>query len=252
MLRRIFLALLLLVAAPAIAQAPPAVAAAASLRYTLDEAAAAFARDTGKSVRITYAASGNLVQQIQNGAPYQLFLSADEAHVFKLAEQKLAVDRGTAYAVGRLALVAPPGSRLVVDPKLKGLTRALTDGSLKKLAIANPETAPYGTRTREVLQRLELWKLAQPRLVVGENIGQAFQFATTGGADGGFVSLSLVLSPGFKGRYAVVNDSWHQPLVQRMVLLKGAGADARAFHDWLLGPKGQAVLSRYGYSPPPR
>jgi molybdate transport system substrate-binding protein len=251
MLRRTLLALFLLAALPATAQDVPTVAAAASLRYALDEAGAAFTRETRKQVRITYAASGSLVQQIEAGAPYQLFLSADEAHVFRLAEKRLAPDRGQVYAVGRLALVAPEGSPLKVDPQLKGLRRGLADGSVRRLAIANPDIAPYGARSREALQHAGLWEAAQPRLVFGENVGQAFQFATSGGAEGGFVSLSLVKSPAFRGTSATIPASWHQPLVQRMALLNGAGPTARAFHRWLLGPGGQAVLARHGYAPPP-
>ena len=258
MQRRTLLAVPALLAAlalggmPAAARsAPPAVAAAASLRYALDDAASAFRRQTGKAVRISYGASGGLVQQIESGAPFELFLSADEAHVFRLADRGLTVDRGRVYAVGRLALAAPAGSRLALDPGLKGLGRALDSGEVKRLAIANPETAPYGARAREALTATGLWEKARPKLVTGENIGQAFQFVATGGADAGFVSLSLVKSPGFRGRHVVVAAGLHQPLVQRMVLLKKAGPDARAFHDWLLTGAGQAVLARHGYAPPP-
>lgn len=240
-------------AAARAAPAAPAVAAASSLRYALDEAAAAFARQTGRQVRISYAASGSLVQQIEAGAPFQLFLSADDAHVFRLADRgrTLARSRGTVYAVGRLALAVPPGSPIATDPALSGFGEALRGGRIRRLAIANPETAPYGTRAREALTATDSWQLAQPRLVIGENVGQAFQFVATGGADAGFVSQSLVLSPGFKGRYALVDQRLHQPLTQRMVLLNGAGADARAFHNWLLSPRGQSVLARHGYAGPP-
>ncbi len=250
----IFLLLNGLLAGPlqaASTEPPPAIAAAASLRYALDEAAAAFTRETGRPLRLTYGASGNLVQQIRNGAPYQLFLSADEAHVQKLALEGRIEGEGTAYAVGRLAIIASADSPLTVDPHLKGLSRALQNGSLKKLAIANPETAPYGARSREALMHIGLWDLAKPRIVTAENIGQAFQFAATGGADGGFVSLSLVKSPGFSGRYALIPESWHKPIVQKMALVKGAGPTARAFQRWLLGPRGQEILTRYGYSPVP-
>ena len=245
---RLFVLLLLLVAGPAAAQVP--VAAAASLRYALDEAAAAFAKATGQQVRISYAASGSLVQQIEAGAPYQLFLSADEAHVIRLAERGLTPDRGTAYAVGRLVAITPPGSPLVPDSGLAFLGRGLATGQVKRLAIANPETAPYGARTVEALKAAKLWDAARPRLVTGENIAQAFQFVASGGADAGFTSLSLVKSPGFKGRYALVPAHLHQPLVQRMVLLNGATPTARRFHDWLLSPEGRRLLARHGYRPP--
>jgi molybdate transport system substrate-binding protein len=250
--RRLFLALALALTAPATAQDVPSVAAAASLRYALDEAAAAFTRETRQSVRISYAASGSLVQQIEAGAPYQLFLSADEAHVFRLADKGLAENRGTIYAVGRLALIAPPGSSLGLDPKLKGLAKGLSDGSVTRLAIANPETAPYGAAARDALAATGLWPRASAVLVTGENVGQAFQFVTSGNAQAGLVSLSLVKSDGFTGRSALVDSSLHKPLVQRMALLKGAGPTARRFHDWLLSPKGQKLLARYGYGPPPK
>ena len=249
--RRVLLAAALLWTLPAAAQeAPPPIAAAASLRYALDEAAAAFARESGKAVRISYGASGNLVQQIESGAPFQLFLSADEDHALRLADKGFAPDRGRIYAVGRLALATPKGSTLALDPDLKGLGQALSAGRVKRLAIANPVTAPYGTRAKEALVSTRLWSKAEPLLVTGENVGQAFQFVATGGADAGFVSLSLVKSPGFAGRYAIVSDRLHQPLTQRMLLLKNAGPTARAFHDWLLSPRGQAVLARHGYAPP--
>ncbi|PZU51058.1 MAG: molybdate ABC transporter substrate-binding protein [Sphingomonas sp.] len=247
-MRRFLAVLFLLFAAPALAQVP--VAAAASLRYALDDAAAAFTRATGEQVRISYAASGNLVQQIEAGAPYQLFLSADEAHVFRLAEKRLAPGRGTVYAVGRLVYITPPGSVLKPDPALASLKAGLTSGQVRRLAIANPETAPYGARTVEALKAAGLWKQAEPRLVTGENIAQAFQFVASGAADAGFTSLSLVKSPGFKGRYALVPAQMHQPLTQRMVLLTNATPPARRFHDWLLSPAGQKILARHGYLPP--
>ncbi len=257
-MRRYCLLLLLLLAlaapAPATADATPAIAAAASLRTALDEAAIAFRRSTGRSVRLTYGASGSLVQQIRNGAPYQLFLSADEAHVVALAADGRTLggpaDRGRNFAVGRLVLFAPPRSPLQVDSELQGLRRGLADGSVRRLAIANPDVAPYGARAREALQHADLWDAAKPRLVYGENISQTLQFATSGGADGGLVSLSLVRTPGVAGRYALIPADRHAPLTQRMVLLPGAGTTARRFHDWLLGPAGQRILSRHGYTRP--
>ncbi len=247
-----FLALLAVAALPVAASAAPvSVAAAASLRTALDEAAKAFQAETGIAVQPIYGASGSLVQQIKAGAPFQLFLSADEEHVFRLADAGLTRDRGQVYGVGRLALVAAKGSSLAVDPELEGLRKALQEGRVKRFAIANPETAPYGKRAMEALTHAGLNKLAKPRLVYGENIGQALQFATTGGADGGLVSLSLVLNPASGVRYALVPDDWHQPLTQRIVLLKTAGADATRFHGWMLGPKGQALLARYGYTQAP-
>lgn len=244
---RALAALLLLAAAPTRAETPM-VAAAASLRYALDEAADTFAKAGGVRPRITYAASGSLVQQIRQGAPYGLFLSADEGHVETLERAGLTDGPGKVYAIGALVLAVPPGSRL--SPTLAGLKAGLADGRVKKLAIANPATAPYGARAVEALRQAGLWQAAEPRLVTGENIGQAFQFVSTGGADAGFVSLSLALSPGFRGRYSPVPARLHAPLTQEMALLKNAGPETRRFRDWLLGPAGAAILRRHGYRQP--
>lgn len=247
----LFALMALLAAHPAAAAQAPAIAAAASLRYALDEAAAAFTRKTGRKLRLAYASSGNLVQQIEAGAPYQLFLSADETHVLRLAGKGLTPDTGRVYAVGRLAIITPAQGPVTADPALAGLRRALATGTVRKIAIANPDIAPYGTRAREALTTAGLWAAARPHLVQGDNVGQALQFVQTGGADAGLVSLSLALSPAFRGRHAVLPAQWHKPLSQRMVLMNRAGPDARAFHDWLLTPAGQAVLARHGYTAPP-
>lgn len=250
---RLLLAILLaLLPTAALAARPPAaIAAAASLRYALDEAAAAFTRRTGHKVRITYAASGSLVQQIEAGAPFQLFLSADEAHVFRLAGRGRTMDRGQPYAVGRLAFIVPENSPIRPDPELKALKTALAANRIRKFAIANPEIAPYGARATEALAHAGLLPALKPRLVLGENVGQAFQFVASRGADAGLVSLSLTTSPGFRGRHATVPASFHAPLVQRMALIRGAGPAARAFHAWLLTPEARALLARHGYGPPP-
>ena len=245
-LRALF-ALALLATTPARAEVPT-VAAAASLRYALDEAAEAFAKAGGIRPRISYAASGNLVQQIRQGAPYGLFLSADEGHVAVLEQAGLTEGGGVIYAVGRLALAVPPGSKL--EPTMAALKAGLADGRVRKLAIANPVTAPYGARAVEAMKAAGVWQAAQPRLVTGENIGQAFQFVSAGGADAGFVSFSLALSSGFRGRYQLVPADLHAPLTQEMVLLKGAGPETRRFRDWLLGPAGAAILKRHGYQRP--
>lgn len=190
------------------------------------------------------------MQQIEAGAPFQLFLSADEEHVFRLADRGFSADRGQVYAVGRLALATPKGSAIRLDPELKGLGEALATGKVRRLSIANTVTAPYGTRAKEALAATGLWAQAEHRLVTGENVGQAFQFVATGAAEAGFVSLSLAKSPGFTGQYVVVSNRLHQPLTQRLLLLNKAGPTARAFRDWLLSPRGQALLARHGYLPP--
>lgn len=241
-------------AGPAWAQAaPPTVAAAANVKPAIEELAALFEQQPGGGrLRLVFGSSGNFVAQILQGAPFHLFVSADEATVFRLADAGRTEDRGRVYALGRLVLLAPKGSPLQVDPELKDLAAALRDGRVTKLAIANPEHAPYGQRAREALQHAGLWELAQPKLVVAENVSQAVQFAMSGSAQGGFVAYSLAQVPAVAqiGRYALVPASFHAPLTQRMALIKGAPPLARAFHDFLLTPAAQAVWQRHGFAPP--
>jgi len=236
----------------AIAQPAPTVAAAADLRPALTRIAAAFTRDTGKDVSLVFGSSGNFHQQLQQGAPFEMFLSADEGYVLDLASAGRTDGRGDLYAIGRLAIVAPRGSPLSVDAKLEGLRKALGRGAITRFAIANPEHAPYGKRAEEALRHAGLWPRLQPRLILGENVAQALQFAIAGGAQGGIVAYSLALDPALKRkvRFAVIPASWHQPLRQRMVLMKGAGPVARQFYAYLRQPKARAVLAQSGFTLP--
>ncbi|TXL67045.1 molybdate ABC transporter substrate-binding protein [Zeimonas arvi] len=228
----------------------PTVAAASDLKFALEELAARFTGETGRKLRLSFGSSGNFARQIEQGAPYQLFLSADEDMVFRLADKGLTVDRGTLYAVGRIVLIVPRGSPLETDGELRDLAAALADGRLKRLAIANPDHAPYGKRAEEALRHAGLWDAIRPRLVLGENVSQAAQFATSGSTQGGIVAQSLALSPQVarNASFALIPAAWHQPLRQRMVLIAGAGETARAFHAWLQQPAAREVLARYGFS----
>lgn len=234
------------------AQSPPTIAAASDLKYALDALLAEHERATGQVLRVVYGASGALAAQIRQGAPFHLFLSADEGFVFQLADAGLTEDRGKRYAIGHIGLMVPNGSPLKADGTLADLRAAIADGRLKKLAIANPAHAPYGMRAREALQRAGLWEAIQPYLVLGENIGQAAQFATSGSTQGGIIAQSLAVAPlmAARGRFAPIDGSWHQPLAQRMVLLRGAPPVLRDFYAHLATPAAQAVLQRHGFETP--
>lgn len=234
------------------AQTVPTVAAASDLKFALEAVASQFQQQTGQSVRLVFGSSGNFKTQILQGAPFHLFLSADERFVFELADAGKTEDRGRAYAVGRIGILVPPGSPLKADGELQDLAAALKDGRLRKFAIANPQHAPYGTRAQEALQHAGLWSAIQPRLVFGENVSQAAQFAVSGSTQGGIVAQSLALAPEVAktGRFALIPQAWHQPLRQRMVLVKGAPPAARAFYDHLSTPTAQAILVRYGFAMP--
>lgn len=228
---------------------PALVAAAADLQFVLEEVATRFRADTGLDVRLVFGSSGNLARQVEQGAPFQVLMSADEGFVFRLAGSGAARDRGALYAEGRIVVFAPPGSPLQVDERLDGLRVALDAGQVTRFAIANPEHAPYGRAAEEALRSAGLWDRVQPRLVLGENIAQAMQFATTAGAQGGIVALSLARAPQTQGRgsFAVLPDTWHKPLLQRMALLRPAGAAAERFYAYMQALAAREIMRRYGF-----
>jgi molybdate transport system substrate-binding protein len=241
-------------AAPSVtlAQKVPVVAAAANLNFALTEIADEFARDRGTRVELVFGASGTLTRQIQDGAPFELFLSADEEFPNRLTAAGLTRDAGVVYATGRLALFAPNGSPLSVDERLDGLGHLLRTGGVTRFAIANPDVAPYGKAAEAVLRKRGLWDAIRPQLVLGDTIAQAAQFATTGNAIGGLVAYSLVLGPGFseRGTHALIPEADHPPLRQRMVLLKKASPTTIAFYAYLQGEKARAVFGKHGYGVP--
>ena len=239
-------------ALPARAADVPVIAAAANLSFALPEIAAAFERATGRRVKLSFGSSGNLARQIVQGGPYELFLSADEERVQFIHERGRAEDAGRVYAIGRLALFAPAGSPVRVDPQLAGLAEALRAGTLQRVALANPELAPYGAAAREVLVRKGMWDALQGRLAVGENVSQAAQFALTGAVQAAFIPYSIVRAPTFQGRGSavLVPEALHAPIRQRMALLKGAGGTARAFQVFMESPEARAILVRFGFAAP--
>jgi molybdate transport system substrate-binding protein len=238
-------------AAPSFAKAAeaPTIAAASDLQFALTDVAEAFRAADGREVRLTFGSSGNFFRQIQESAPFEIYMSADEQFVFDLAALGLTEGDGDLYAVGRIVLIVPHGSPLELDGTLTDLAAALADGRVTKFAIANPAHAPYGRRAEEALRHEGLWESIEDKLVLGENVSQAAQFATAGGADGGIIAYSLALSPAVSdlGSYALIPDEWHKPLRQRMVLLNGAGETARAFYAFLLGDDARAIMRKYGF-----
>lgn len=230
----------------------PVVAAASDLQYVLTEISQAFTRASGRSVKLATGSSGNFMRQIIQGAPFELFFSADEDYVFELAGRSLTLDRGELYAFGRLALFVPKGSPVKADAEMNDLAAALADGRLRRLAIANPEHAPYGRAARAALMRKGLWEKLRSRLVLGENVSQAGQFAVAGSVEAGLIAYSLALSDPMKraGSFALVPQEWHAPLRQRMVLLRGAGETARQFYLFVRSPSARALFERHGFVTP--
>jgi molybdate transport system substrate-binding protein len=250
------LALVLLLAVPpaaARAAETVSVAAAANLVYALDALNAAF-RQAAPAVTVTTAtgASGSLVAQLRNGAPFDVFLSADLDYPRALINDGEAdASSLTTFATGRLVLwTTRPGL------SLDDLAAAVRNPAVKKLAVANPATAPYGRAARQTLEKLGLWADAQPKLVVGENISQTAQFIETGNADAGFVALSLVLSPKLadRGRWAEIPPALYAsvPLDHAGVLTKRGARNpaARRYLEFLASAPAKKILRDFGYGVP--
>ncbi len=236
----------------ALKAADSVVAAAANLNHALSEVAAAFVERTGTPVRLSFGSSGNIARQIVQGAPYGMFLSADEGYVERLSELGLTEGPGDLYAIGRIVLFAPHGSSIDLGSGAAGIADVVADGRIKRFAIANPEHAPYGRAARQVLVHLGVWKAIHPRLVIGENASQTTQFAVSGSTEGGLIPYSQALTPfvSRRGEYALVPQNWHAPLRQRMVLLKGADDVVERFYDFVGTPPARAILERYGFEAP--
>lgn len=227
----------------------PAIAAASDLQFALEDIAARFRNDSRKDLRLSFGSSGNYFRQIEQGAPFQLFLSADEDFVFRLHQAGRTEDRGVLYATGRIVLFAPKGSPLSADQQMASLKAELAARRVSRFAIANPEHAPYGRAAEQALRKLGLWEELQGKLVLGENVSQAAQFATSGSAQGGIFAYSLALSPNVSklGSYVLLPEDLHQPLRQRMALVKGAGETARAFYVYLQQPAARKIFEQYGF-----
>jgi len=230
----------------------PAVAAAADLKFALPELAQAFETASGRKLRLSFGSSGMFAQQIAQGAPFELFFSADESYVEMLQKAGRSEDAGKLYALGRIALFIPNGSPVQADSNLRDLAAAARDGRLKRLAMANPEHAPYGRAAREALQHSGIWELVRDKLALGENAAQAAQFAASGSAQAGLIPLTLARAPELaaKGAFVTLPESWHLPLKQRMVLIQGAGETARLFYAFMQTPAARAILMRHGFALP--
>jgi molybdate transport system substrate-binding protein len=226
------------------------VAAAADLNSALSEIAASFKKQTGITVKLSFGSSGALAQQIQNGAPFDLFFSADMDYPRQL------VDAGQAeasslyrYAVGGLVLWVPADSPL--DVEHKGMN-VLADPAIKKIAVANPQHAPYGRAAVAAMKHVQLYDQVSDRLVMGENVSQAAQFVESGNAQVGFIALAHVTSPAMqgKGKYWQIPAEAYPPLDQGLVIISRSRRkkQAAAFVDYIKSPSASKVLSRYGFT----
>ena len=241
-----------LLASPLCAQGPLRVAAAADLEPVLPPILAQFQQSTGIHAEATYQASAMLTAEMENGAPFDLFLSADLSYPRRLIDEGLADTTGTAtpitYAKGTLVLWKRKDSHL--SPPSLDLLRS---PALRRLAIANPERAPYGRAAIATLKSLGLYDALKPRIVTAENIAQAAQYADSANADAGLISLTSALTPRLRadGAYFIVPATLYPPIEQGAIILKSArnSAAARKLLDFLLSPSIQAQLAKSGLAP---
>ena len=223
------------------------VAVAANFAVAAERIAAAFAEDTGHGVRLTTGATGKLYAQIREGAPFDALLAADANTPERLEAEGLAVP-GTrfTYAIGGLSLWSAESGRLA-----GGVSAALTDPGTRHIAIANPDLAPYGIAAREAMQSLGVWEAVRSKIVMGQNVGQAFSLVDSGAAELGFVASSALTAPGTspRGAHIEIPQELFAPIRQDAVLLD-AGRDspaAAAFLDYLRGARAAAIAADFGY-----
>ena len=221
------------------------------MKFAMEELSEQFQKQTGTRVNATYGSSGNFFSQMQNGAPFDLFFSADIEYPRRLEATGLA-EPGTLYeyAVGRIVIWTPLDAKMDVT---KHGWKALLDASVKKIAIANPEHAPYGRAAVAALQKAGIYESVKNKLVYGENISQAAQFVQSGNAQAGILALSLAISPAMRdGKRWEIPADMHPALEQGAIILKGAKDKeaARAFLEFVKSAAGRAILAKYGFEFP--
>lgn len=222
------------------------IAAASDLKFAMDEIVAAFRKHKPEDkIEVIYGSSGKFHTQIQQGAPFDLYFSADIGFAKSLENEGLAAIPARPYAVGRIVLWS--NSRDASMMKLE----ALLDPAIVKIAIANPKHAPYGKRAEETLRSAGLWDKLQNKLVLGENIAQTAQFVQTGNAQVGIIALALALNPTLAkaGGYTLIDDKLHEPLEQGFIITKRAEGNplAAEFADYMTGKDARAIMMRYGF-----
>ncbi len=224
------------------------VVGAASLRFAMEDVAREFERHhPSNKIDIVFSSSGKAYAQITNGAPYDIFFSADMDYPEKLHSEGYALESVQQYAVGRLVIWQRRGGPVDL---IKGIA-GLDNPAIQRLAIANPELAPYGAAAKEALVKQGLWEKLTPRMVMGENISQTAHFAASGAAQAGLIAYALALSEDMQrsGEFVLVDESLHSPMPLGFVILKNAKNNplAQKFAAFILSPDGKKLLSRYGF-----
>ncbi|EPG72582.1 molybdate ABC transporter, periplasmic molybdate-binding protein [Leptospira fainei serovar Hurstbridge str. BUT 6] len=225
------------------------IAAASDLKFAMDEIIASFKKSNpGNEVDVVYGSSGKFQAQIREGAPFDIYFSADINYPRELAKSGFASSEVIPYAIGRIVLWSAnqDASKMTLNN--------LLDSKVVRIAIANPKHAPYGKRAEEALHSAGLWEKVESKLVFGENIAQTAQFVQTGNAQVGIIALSLAISPELagKGGYFLIPDNLHQPLEQGFIVTKRASKNplAKKFAEYVMGEAVRTVMAKYGFALP--
>ena len=240
-----FLTLLLLCSMTYVQADKLHIAAAANLRFVLPELVEEFEQQTDHHVSVSYAASGTLTTQIQHGAPFELFFSATPAYIQRLIDAGLTQGEAVDYAQAQLALFASNDSRLFIDDELKSLKQVLNEGGLRKIAIANPQHAPYGQAAKLTLEKAGIWQQILPHLLMAENASQVMQFSLSTSVDAGFVPYTYIIQPQFAllGRFVKLDAT----LQQQAISLRNATNTSKQFLDFIQTDKAHELLIKHGF-----
>jgi molybdate transport system substrate-binding protein len=226
------------------------VAVAANMKDAFLEITTAFKASGQPEMRVVYGSSGNFTTQILNGAPFNLFIAADEHFPLELYKSGKTMDDGVVYAIGKLAIIAKKSSGIQLLDSKAEIAKAIQGAN--KIAIAKPDLAPYGKAAVEYLKAEGLWDLAKNKLVYADNIGVATTYVMSGAADIGFTAVSLAKSPEVikETSFMLVDSKLYEPIKQRMVLIKGAPQEAVDLYRFMQTPQAKAILQKYGYTTP--
>ncbi len=236
------------VGTPSANETPPVtliVAAAADLTPAFQELGELFKQQTGTDVSFNFGSTGMLAQQIEQGAPVDVFAAANQSYIAELQEKALVVpDTVALYAQGRITLWTRADSPVTIST-----IQELTQDQIARVAIANPEHAPYGVAAREALETAGIWEALQPKLILGENVAQTLQYAETGNVDIAIVALSLSIAAGDEGRWVLIPGEMHQPLNQALAVVRETQheTEARQFATFVNSETGRMVMRRYGF-----
>lgn len=228
----------------------PQFAVAANMMHVMTDIREQYRNEHGNSdINLVFGSSGNFSRQILQGAPFELFLSANKKYVDFLIHNGVKPADYREFALGRIGYFIPDGSILSGDNSLEDINNSLVNGDFRRIAIANPEYAPYGVAARQALQTAGLWVIEKDKFLLGENIAQAVQFTLSGNVDIGIIPLSYALLPETrdKGKFYLIPENWHEPIIEYLVLLQKAGPAGKAFYQYLLSGRATPILKKYGY-----